>query len=111
MNAPNPLLTPAEAAALLNVSEKHLRSLTADGAIKYLNVGRGSQRERRRYTLADIEQFVEARRCQPTSGPATRPTARSSSFRILDFQDIRDERLKAKQSRHARGKKPRRNSP
>ena len=59
----------------------------------------------RRYTLADIEQFMEARRCQALTVPKTRLAAKTSSFKILDFQDIRDERLKAKQSKSKNGRR------
>jgi excisionase family DNA binding protein len=43
--APDDLKTPSEAARRLGISIRTLRSLVGDGDLRYINVGRGKQRE------------------------------------------------------------------
>lgn len=40
-----PLLSPADAAQELCISEKQLRALTCAGKIRYVNIGMGAKRE------------------------------------------------------------------
>lgn len=49
----------ANAAKLLDCSTDHVRHLIADGAIRYLDIGRG--RAKIRIPVADLEAYVEAR--------------------------------------------------
>lgn len=92
------LMTPREAAALLSVSTKHLRKLTNAGEIRYVIVGNGTQRERRRYSAADLQAFIEARSRQadPTNRPPEGPVTKVSHIIGIDFQARRCERGKAK---------------
>lgn len=91
-----PLLTPAEAARELRVSEKQLRWLTNAGQIRYINVGLGRERECRRYEPADIDHFREARKCQSSSEPVKQRTATTSAIDASDFQALLDARQNAK---------------
>lgn len=92
------LLTPEAAARRLAISEKQLRSLAADGSIRYVNIGRGDKRETRRYDPADIEAFVEGRRCQSSSAPARTSTRSISDIGLIDFQARRAARQSATRS-------------
>lgn len=60
---PPALLTPEAAARFLAVSTRHLRDLTRDGVLPYVNVGR-HERETRRYLREDLEAFIAGRRRQ-----------------------------------------------
>lgn len=91
-------LTPKEAANELSVSEKHLRFLTDEGHIRYINIGLGEKRERRRYDPIDLEQFLEARKCLSSSAPDTKPIAMTSAIVVHDFQARRTARQNAKPS-------------
>lgn len=84
-----PLLTPAEAARELRVSEKQLRWLTNAGQIRYINVGLGEKRECRRYDPSDLDQFREARACQSTGGKVAQLTAMISNSKVHDIREIR----------------------
>lgn len=68
------LLTEAEAAAALRLSARTLRKARADGQLRYVLIGRAV-----RYTMADLESFVEnLRQVQPpcpTPAPRTIGTA------------------------------------
>jgi len=97
-----PLITPADAARQLAISEKQLRELTAAGKIRYVNIGNGEKRETRRYTQQDLASFVEARsnqQCRSTGAPAKRSTRSTSGTVVIDFQDRRAARLGAKPKR------------
>ena len=61
-DSPPPLLTPKEAAARLAITLEQLTALVFDGEIAYIAIGRGQKRPRRRFTEADIEEFIERRR-------------------------------------------------
>ena len=90
------LLTPAEAANELAISEKQLRWLTNAGHIRYVNVGLGAKRECRRYDATDIDQFRDARKCLSTSAQARPYTASTSVIEASDFQARLDARRNAK---------------
>lgn len=94
------LMTPAEAARQLAISEKQLRELTAGGKIRYVNIGNGEKRETRRYTPQDLTSFIEARsiqECRYTGAPMRRSTATTSGIVVHDFQARRTARLSANQ--------------
>lgn len=85
------LMTPEEAAAALGISGRQLRDLTADGAIPYIDIGRG-KREARRYEPSDIEAFKSERRktaCPSISVPAQRRTATTSASKVYDIQTFK----------------------
>jgi excisionase family DNA binding protein len=104
------LLTPEQAASELGISDRQLRDLSSDGAIPFINVGRGN-RPARRYEPSDIEAFKAERRrssCQSTNAPARKRTATTSSSRVLDIQEILAARQseKRRNSKNANGKRP-----
>lgn len=84
------LMTPQEAADFLSVSTKHLRRLTDEGAIRYVNIGTGLRRETRRYTAEDLREFIEGR--SKLVGPATKialkPATRSPNIVGIDFRAL-----------------------
>lgn len=92
------LLSPSEAAEELCISEKHLRYLTCQGQIRYINIGMGSKRETRRYDPDDLRAFREARACLSTRGQDNRPTAMTSIIEVGDFQALLAARRSGKQS-------------
>jgi len=79
------LLSPAQAARALCVSEKQLRALTCAGLIRYINIGLGQKRETRRYDPEDLREFLESRKCQSIGAKAKRPTATTSNTVAIDF--------------------------
>lgn len=87
------LLTPAEAAQQLAISERQLRKLTRAGRIKYVSVGLGTKRETRRYHPDDIGAFLEASTRVDT--PATHSGRRWPRARVdaSDFRMRLDARL------------------
>ncbi|TFF20782.1 DNA-binding protein [Jiella endophytica] len=89
------LLKPSEAARRLAICEDHLRELTNDGLIPYVNVGRGRKREHRRYDPADVEAYKEARKCRSTSVAVPTPIPTTSTIAVIDFQARRDARVVA----------------
>jgi len=91
------LLSPAEAARDLCISEKQLRALTCAGQIRYVNIGLGEKRETRRYDPADLQEFREARKCQSTSALVSRNIHSTSVIDASDFQARLDARRNAKQ--------------
>jgi excisionase family DNA binding protein len=61
----NNLLTPKEAAKLLRLSERTLRTLTAEGLIRRVQIGRSV-----RYDAADLATAVEAMKSKPKGEPS-----------------------------------------
>lgn len=92
------LISPADAAAELCISEKQLRALTCAGQIRYVNIGMGEKRETRRYDPEDLEAFREARKCLSIRGPDNQNTHSTSVIAVHDFQARRDARLNAKRN-------------
>jgi hypothetical protein len=97
----DPLHSPKFTAAALGVSVKTLNGFVRDGEIRYIDVGRGKKKIRRRFTDQDIEEFKErrARRevsCQSTSPktaqkqpvlPLRFPAQRSSVSRLYGMRE------------------------
>lgn len=86
MNPPPILLTEIEAAARLRLCTRTLRKARQDGQLRYVLIGRAV-----RYTVADLESFVDQlRQVQPACSPA-KPTRRTSvpkrSGVIVPFTD------------------------
>lgn len=74
-----PLLTEPQAAAHLAVCQRTLRKARKAGRLRYVLIGRAI-----RYTLADLEQFVDSQRQQegaPCPVPQPRPAARARTTR------------------------------
>ncbi len=83
MTAPA-LLTPAEAAARLKVSEKTLRRLR-DRGLRYVMLSAGSIR----YKAEDLVAFIEARSQECRSAPKTPASGTmTSSSRVVDFMAL-----------------------
>src|SRR5262245_58973077 len=57
-SVPGGLLTAGQAAAKLNCSIKTLNGHVKAGDLKYVTLGRGSKRQRRYFTDADLDQFI-----------------------------------------------------
>jgi excisionase family DNA binding protein len=96
-NDNNRLLTPEQAATRLNITEDHLRALVGEGVIGYINVGLGKKRPRRRFTEADIDDFIERRRerdtpCQSIEISARRTTSTTSGTTAFGFMAARNAR-------------------
>jgi excisionase family DNA binding protein len=80
---PDDPMTMREAAARLGCSIKTLDGHIASGALRYVNIGHGSKRERKRITPADLNAFIEAQTRKDVACPSTEPRARrtgSSTF-------------------------------
>jgi excisionase family DNA binding protein len=77
------LRTMAEAAARLGCSVKTLRGHVANGALTYVNLGRGRERQRMRFTDADLDRFItnQSRKDVPTC-PSTKTRVRRSTSSI-----------------------------
>lgn len=73
------LLTPCDAAGLLGISKRQLTDLVNDGAIKFINVGRGEKRITRRFDVDDLEEYKDRNRCRSIKDPARKPTPTTSS--------------------------------
>ena len=91
------LSSPKEAAEYLRISTKTLIAHVDDGAIQYINVGRGSKKRRIMFTEADLDEFIERRAqrnvpCRSTSTKAARSTTSISSSKVIGFTALRDAR-------------------
>ena len=96
------LLTPRQAASELGISVRQLTELTCDGAIRWIDVGRGAKRPTRRFTKEDIDRFIEARAkiSQPAQVEGSRVRPVTSIYRVIDFgatlENLRSERRRQK---------------
>lgn len=68
------LLTEVEAAARLCISTRTLRKARQSGLLHYVLIGRAV-----RYTIADLESYIERLRQVQPSCPPPRPTPRAST--------------------------------
>jgi Helix-turn-helix domain len=81
---PDGLRTEREAAAKLGCSVKTLKGHVASGALAYVSIGRGSKRQRRMFTDADLDAFIanqthkDVPAC-PSTGTRARRTGNSIS--------------------------------
>ncbi|MDW9762195.1 helix-turn-helix domain-containing protein [Sinorhizobium meliloti] len=103
------LLTPEQAADRLGISVRQLRDLTDEGLLRWINIGLGEKRPTRRYTEADLQEFImeRSRKCRSTNEKARTPTRTTSSFVVSDFLAIR-EKLR---SERRNGSRPQREKP
>lgn len=99
------LLKPAAAAAYLCVKPKTLKRLVDAGQIRWIDAGTGLRRKQRRFTLADLDQFIEQRSRQSVPGPAscqstsrrTRHITPSTSATVVyGFTELQKRRQSAK---------------
>ncbi|WP_083982397.1 helix-turn-helix domain-containing protein [Devosia soli] len=82
------LLTPKQVREMLNISDRQLRDLTEDGAIPFIDIGRGARRAAR-YDRADIEAFMAQRKrllCRSSNDQAPIPTPTTSMSKVIDFR-------------------------
>jgi excisionase family DNA binding protein len=100
------LRTPAQAARRLGVSNRTLRGLVTSGEVRYVNVGRGKQRERVMFTDSDLDDFISNRTrqkaqqsCPSTSQRARRTTTSTSSGEVIAFTARRKEQTNARRKR------------
>jgi len=99
------LKTPAKAARRLGVSIRTLRGLVSSGELRYVNVGRGKQREKLMFTDSDLDGFIaertrqKAQQCQSISPRARRSTTMTSSGAVLAFTARRNGQTGGKRKR------------
>ena len=97
---PDALLTAARAAARLSITVAQLTAHVEDGALKYINVGRGKKKPRRRFSPSDLEEFKAARStleksCPSSSQRSPRPiTGTASKSNVVGFSALRAARMK-----------------
>lgn len=100
---PRGLLDANHAAARLNITTEQLLAHVGDGAIRYINIGRGTKRPRYRFDPADLDAFKESRSTleQPTCPSlspkrASRITGIASKSNVVGFTALRAARLAKK---------------
>ncbi|MCW2363511.1 MULTISPECIES: helix-turn-helix domain-containing protein [unclassified Sphingobium] len=91
------LLTPAEAAARLHISDKTLRRLRQQGHIRYVAI----TPRKIRYRPEDCDAYVMSRlreddQCQSTSRKIPRSTSTTSSIVVADFTARRARKRNAR---------------
>ena len=91
------LRSPQSAAERLGVSVKTLNGYVRDGELRYINVGRGTKKLRRKFTDEDLEELIQRRAqrdvpCQSTSTRTARSTTTISNSRVIGFTALRDAR-------------------
>ena len=92
------LLNRKQAAKRLDVSEDQVTGLVLDGELRYINVGRGKKRPRMRFTVADLDEFIERRTrrdvpCLSTKNPTRPITTSTSKSEVIGFTARRNARL------------------
>jgi len=102
-SSPDGLKTVAQAAAKLGCSIKTLNGHVASGALKYVAIGHGTKRPRRRFTDADLNEFIanQTRKDVPCPSTRTETAARristsTSKCEVIGFTARRNARRGAK---------------
>jgi excisionase family DNA binding protein len=54
------LISPSEAAKALGISPKTLLAHVRAGHIRYVRIGTGKKKQRRKFTRSDLEEFIES---------------------------------------------------
>jgi excisionase family DNA binding protein len=99
------LKTPSQAARRLGVSIRTLRGLVSAGDLRYVNVGRGKQREKIMFTDNDLDDLIasrtrqKAQQCQSTSPRARRTPNTISSGEVVAFTARRNGQTGGKRKR------------
>ena len=94
------LLTPAQVAEELCISDRHLRKLTAKGAMPFIDIGTG-KRAAPRFDPSDVQAFkAENRRLLSPSSKdqARKRTASTSGTRVPGIQELLMQRQSPKPS-------------
>ncbi len=100
------LLTPDEAAARLRISRRTLDGHVASGAIRYVSVGLGLKRSRKRFDPADLETFRESQKraeCPSTNVRARKRTPMIFGTGVLDFRALLAQRREEKRNARKSG--------
>ena len=92
------LLVIGQAAAYLGITEDQVAGFVQDGELSYINVGRGKKRARYRFTIPDLQAFIEHRRrrevlCRSTSPKGHRSTTSTSRPEVIGFMAARVAQL------------------
>jgi hypothetical protein len=99
------LKTPVQAARRLGISIRTLRGLVNAGDLRYVNVGRGKQREKIMFTDSDLDDLIasrtrqKAQSCPSISLKARRSTSTTSSGEVLVFTARRSGQAGGKRKR------------
>lgn len=86
-----PLFTPKEAAAKLNMSLKNLMEHVRTGRLRFINIGAGKVRKRYRFTSYNLETFLENQKermvpeCQSTNTPGLPTTKSNFKSTVIPF--------------------------
>ena len=78
------LLTIDQAAAYLDITDDQVAAFVQDGELSYINMGRGKKRARYRFTIPDLQAFIEHRRRREVFCRSTKPNSRRIYH--FDFQ-------------------------
>jgi hypothetical protein len=98
------LRTLGEAAAKVGCSEKTLKGFIDSGALRYVNIGHGTKRPRRRFTDSDIAEFIANQTEKDSPCPSIETRARRtgisiSNGEVIGFTARRSARAAAKRKR------------
>jgi Helix-turn-helix domain len=99
------LKTPEQAADFLQCSPKQVHAHAKSGELRYVDIGRGSKRPRRRFMDTDLIDFAERRTrreaptCLSTNLKAHRITTSTSKCEVVDFSALRSAVIAGKQKR------------
>lgn len=98
-----PLLSTERTAKLLNMSVKQLRGHCAAGNMHWVNIGLGTQRQKRMFRLSDVTEFLErqsqqarARSCQSSGVRMPRAGTMTSSSVVSGFVERRRKMISGK---------------
>src|SRR5262245_43128836 len=98
--------TEAEAAAMVAIDQKTLAAHARAGHVRFMLIGFGKRRQRRRYTLEDLQELrANLGRLQcPSTAPGKRTAgsrnsgATTSPSTVFDFAAARRQRIAARRS-------------
>lgn len=94
------LMTPAQVAEELCISDRQLRKLTAKGDLPFIDIGAGNRRAPR-FDPSDVQAFKAERRriSSPSSkDPVRKRTVSTSATRATDIQELLMQRRSLKPS-------------
>jgi hypothetical protein len=96
-----PLLNPPETANRLGVSLDTLDGIVRDGALAFVNVGRGEKRPRRMFDEHDVDAFIETRkqRCTSTKTASRNSSKRKSGSRGDNIVALQDAQIADRRKR------------
>ena len=100
----DPLLTPGQAAQSLDICMKTLFGHVRDGALRYINVGRGSKKPRRMFDPIDLADFRQSRKrieapCRFIGRKPRPSTNTTSKCEVVAFTALQSPRADGKPKR------------